>query len=220
MTLERGEPEEIELVLDEATLPGYLEVPSGAEGLVVFAQASSSSPDSSRNGLVAEAIRKRGLGTLVFNLLTGDEDQARENRYDIPLLTDRLGEVVDWLRGRDDSESLELGLFGSSTGAAGALRAAVDRPDRVQAVVARSGRVDLAEEVLADVRAPSLFVVGGEDAKLLGRNRDAINRMTCQTDLRIVEGADRAFEAPGELEEVARVAADWFVTHLSPQRAD
>jgi dienelactone hydrolase len=203
----------VHIPVDDVELEGMLDVPDGATGLVVFAHGSGSSRKSPRNSFVADVIRERGLGTLLFDLLTEAEDQRRENRFDIPLLTDRLVAVTEWLWRRDATRDLNVGYFGSSTGAAAALRAAA-RLDDVDAVVSRGGRVDMASGVLDDLTVPTLFVVGGADTQVLERNREAYDRLSCERDLHVVEGAGHLFEGDGELEEVADVAADWFVEAL------
>lgn len=200
---------------DGVELEGDLRVPADASGLVVFAHGSGSSRHSSRNSYVAEVLRSRGLGTFLFDLLTEEEDQRRENRFDIPLLTDRLIAVTDWLEAHDTTSDLALGYFGSSTGAAAALRAAARRGPDIAAVVSRGGRVDLASEHLGEVRAATLFVVGGTDTDVLELNREAFEALTCEKELAVVEGAGHLFEGPGELEEVADLAADWFADRLS-----
>lgn len=195
-------------------LEGVLAVPDGAPGIVVFAHGSGSSHKSPRNNFVAEVIREHGIGTLLFDLLTEKEDRVRENRFDIPLLTDRLLSVSDWLADREPAANTQLGYFGSSTGAAAALRAAARRDAGVNAVVSRGGRVDLAEAALGDVTAPTLLLVGEEDPAVLARNRDALDDLPRETELYVVPGAGHLFQGRGELEEVAEVAADWFETHL------
>ncbi|SDQ56919.1 dienelactone hydrolase family protein [Natronobacterium texcoconense] len=197
--------------VDGVELEGDLVVPDDADGVVIFAHGSGSSRKSPRNNYVADVLRERGLGTLLFDLLTEAEDQYRENRFDIPLLTDRLVAVTEWLREREGA--YEYGYFGSSTGAAAALRAAARKLDTA-AVVSRGGRVDLAEEQLADVTAPALLIVGGEDDQVLRLNREATELLAAEHELHVVEGAGHLFEGPGELEEVAEVAADWFETNL------
>jgi pimeloyl-ACP methyl ester carboxylesterase len=204
----------VSIPVDGVELEGVFDVPEGATGLVVFAHGSGSSRKSPRNNYVAGVVRERGLGTLLFDLLTEREDQSRENRFDIELLTDRLVGVTEWLRRRDDTTDLDVGYFGSSTGAAAALSAAAHFGDDVDAVVSRGGRVDMASEVLEEVRAPSLFVVGGADTQVLELNREAYDRLTCPRELHVVEGAGHLFEGAGELEEVATVAADWFADAL------
>ncbi|MFB6124282.1 MAG: dienelactone hydrolase family protein [Haloferacaceae archaeon] len=205
----------VSIPTDGVELEGELAVPDGAEGLVVFAHGSGSSRKSPRNNFVAETLRERRLGTLLFDLLTEAEDQVRENRFDVPLLTDRLVAVTEWVRERDDVGDLNVGYFGASTGAAAALRAAARLDGDVDAVVSRGGRVDMASAVLSEVTAPSLFVVGGADTQVLERNREAFARLHCEKDLAVVEGAGHLFEGPGELEEVAELAADWFEAHLA-----
>ncbi|MFD1647871.1 dienelactone hydrolase family protein [Haloarchaeobius litoreus] len=196
-----------------ATLDGELHLPDGGSGLVVFAHGSGSSRHSPRNQYVASVLRERGLGTLLFDLLTEAEDRAYENRFDIDRLTDRLDAATGWLREREDTAPLAVGYFGSSTGAAAALRAAAARED-VGAVVSRGGRVDLASAQLPDVTAATLFVVGGADTQVLELNREAYERLACEKELVVVEGAGHLFEGEGELERVAELAADWFGDHL------
>jgi pimeloyl-ACP methyl ester carboxylesterase len=204
----------VDIPVDDVELEGLLEIPEGASGLVVFAHGSGSSRKSPRNNFVAEVIRDRGLGTLLFDLLTEEEDRVRENRFDIPLLTDRLVAVTEWLRARDDTQDLDVGYFGSSTGAASALRGAARLEDDVDAVVSRGGRVDMASAVLDEISVPTLFIVGGADTQVLELNRDAYDRLSCEKELHVVEGAGHLFEGEGELEEVADVAADWFAETL------
>jgi pimeloyl-ACP methyl ester carboxylesterase len=204
----------VHIPVDDVGLEGILEVPDGAGGLVVFAHGSGSSRKSPRNNFVAEVIRDRGLGTLLFDLLTEEEDQIRENRFDIPLLTDRLVAVTEWLWTRDTTRDLNVGYFGSSTGAASALRAAARLEDDIDAVVSRGGRVDMASEVLDEITMPTLFIVGGADTQVLELNREAYDQLSCEKELHVVEGAGHLFEDEGELEEVADVAADWFAGAL------
>lgn len=208
------QPELVTIDLEDVTLEGTLGVPPEASGVVVFAHGSGSSRKSPRNNFVADEIRERGVGTLLFDLLTEEEDRVRENRFDIPLLTDRLVETTEWLWDREETTDANVGYFGSSTGAAAALRAAARLGDDVDAVVSRGGRVDLAEEVLEDVEAASCFIVGGADTGVLEANREAHDRLTCEKQLHVVEGAGHLFEGEGELEEVTDVAADWFVDAL------
>lgn len=200
----------VSIPVGNVELEGMLRVPDGAPGLVVFAHGSGSSRKSPRNQFVAEVIRDRGLGTLLFDLLTEAEDQVRENRFDIPLLTDRLVAVTDWVWDREATADMGVGYFGSSTGAAAALRAAARVGEDAEAVVSRGGRVDMAAEVLDRIRAPTLFIVGGADTQVLELNREAFAQLDCEKELHVVEGAGHLFEGEGELEEVADVAADWF----------
>jgi pimeloyl-ACP methyl ester carboxylesterase len=204
----------VHIPVEDVELEGMLDIPAGAEGLVVFAHGSGSSRKSPRNNFVAEVIRERGLGTLLFDLLTEEEDQIRENRFDIPLLTDRLVGVTEWLGTRNATRDLNVGYFGSSTGAASALRATARLEDEIDAVVSRGGRVDMASEVLDEITVPTLFIVGGADTQVLELNREAYNQLACEKELHVVEGAGHLFEGEGELEEVADVAADWFAESL------
>jgi dienelactone hydrolase len=199
----------VSIPVGEVELEGMLEVPEGATGLVVFAHGSGSSRKSPRNNFVADVLRERGLGTLLFDLLTEEEDLNRQNRFDVDLLTDRLVGATEWLRDRADTGDLAVGYFGSSTGAAAALRAAARRAD-VDAVVSRGGRVDLAGAAVDDVDVPTLLVVGGADTQVRSLNREAVDRLPGESDLHVVEGAGHLFEGDGELEAVADVAADWF----------
>lgn len=160
----------VDIPVDDVTLEGILSIPKGAPGIVVFAHGSGSSRHSPRTNYVAEVIRDRGLGTLLFDLLTEEEDQIRANRFDIPLLTDRLIAVTEWLWEREDTHELSVGYFGSSTGAASALRAAARLDGEIDAVVSRGGRVDMASEVFEEIQAPTLLVVGGADTQVLELN--------------------------------------------------
>ncbi|WP_458189852.1 dienelactone hydrolase family protein [Haladaptatus sp. NG-WS-4] len=204
----------VSIPVDDVELEGTLAIPEGASGLVVFAHGSGSSRKSPRNNFVAKVIREQGLGTLLFDLLTEREDQFRENRFDIPLLADRLVAVTEWAWSREDTQGLNVGYFGSSTGAASALRAAAHLGDDVGAVVSRGGRVDMAHEALEDVRAATLFIVGGADTQVLELNRDAYDHLSCERDFHIVQGAGHLFDGEDELEEVAHVAANWFAETL------
>jgi len=205
----------VTIPIGDVRLAGELVVPDDASGLVVFAHGSGSSRLSPRNNYVAEILRAHGLGTLLFDLLTEDEDREYETRFDIDLLTERLLGATEWLRGREGTADTNLGYFGSSTGAAAALRAAARRGDDVDAVVSRGGRVDLAADALPSVRAPTLFVVGGADTDVLELNREALAELTCTKELAVVEGAGHLFEGEGELEAVADLAAGWFADVLS-----
>ncbi|MFC7081624.1 dienelactone hydrolase family protein [Halorussus caseinilyticus] len=207
---------DVEIPTDSVTLDGELLVPEGAQGVVVFAHGSGSSRFSPRNNFVAERLRERGLGTLLFDLLTESEDRDYETRFDVDLLVERLLAATDWLRERPETADLRLGYFGSSTGAAAALRAAAER-DNVDAVVSRGGRVDMASEANPEVRAPTLFVVGARDEAVLSLNRRECDRLRCEKELAVVEGASHLFEEPGKLEVVADAAADWFADHLGDE---
>jgi dienelactone hydrolase len=202
-------------------LEGDLELPPGAGALVVFAHGSGSSRHSPRNRLVAEALRKAGLGTLLIDLLTAEEEaedvRTRALRFDIELLAQRVTSAVDWTARRDELAGVALGAFGASTGAAAALVAAARRPERVAALVSRGGRPDLAGDALGLVRAPTLLIVGGADTPVIAMNRAAMARLRCAVELEMVPGASHLFEEPGALERVAELAAAWFARHL--QRA-
>lgn len=208
----------------DVTLKGFLEIPEDALGIVVFAHGSGSSRYSVRNNAVAAFLRRAGLGTLLFDLLTADEERvdqySREHRFDIPLLSRRLEGAVRWLTMEPEAKELPIGLFGSSTGAAAALIAAAMLPDLVSAVVSRGGRADLAGGMLARVKAPSLLIVGGDDPEVLRLNQAARNKMHCRSEVAIVVGATHLFEEPGALDEVATLARDWFVTHLKYATTD
>jgi dienelactone hydrolase len=204
----------VSIPVDTVELEGELVVPEEATGIVVFAHGSGSSRHSPRNNFVADVIRSEGMATLLFDLLTEEEDEHRENRFDIPLLTDRLQAVTDWVVEREETQQLSVGYFGASTGAAAALRATALEETDIDAVVSRGGRVDLAAEVLPQVNVPTLLIVGGDDDAVLERNRDAYDELDCTKELEIIEGAGHLFEGPGELEEVADIATNWFNTHL------
>ena len=194
---------------------GDLVVPQDAAGLVVFAHGSGSSRHSPRNRQVAAALNAAGHATLLIDLLTPAEERLRANVFDIELLAGRLVAATRWTAERPDLRHLGLGYFGASTGAAAALWAAADVGGRVQAVVSRGGRPDLAAPRLADVRAPTLLIVGGHDDFVIGLNRRALSRLRCPAELEIVPGATHLFEEPGTLDAVQQLAADWFTRHLA-----
>lgn len=210
--------EEIGLDLGTVRLDGHFVLPHEAAGVVVFAHGSGSGRHSPRNRHVADALHRRGLGTVLMDLLTGEEERrdelTRELRFDIGLLAGRLAGVVDWLAERKETADSPVGLFGASTGAAAAVVAAAERPARIGAVVSRGGRVDLAAEVFGRLRAPLLLVVGGDDTVVLDLNRRAMRDVPGVVDLSVVPGATHLFEEPGALDEVARLAGDWFGRHL------
>lgn len=195
-------------------LAGDLRIPSQAEGLVVFAHGSGSSRSSPRNRKVAQALNEAGLATLLFDLLSVEEERERSNIFDVALLAERLIAAVRALRGHSKTRDLAIGCFGASTGAAAALIAAAELVDEVRAVVSRGGRPDLAIERLADVRAPTLLIVGGEDREVLELNRLAAGRLRCVNELAVIPGATHLFEEPGALDRVAQLAIDWFKAHL------
>jgi len=204
----------VRVPLDGVSLDGDLSVPPAARGLIVFAHGSGSSRHSPRNRFVAQVLNEGGLATLLLDLLTTDEALDRSNVFDIDMLTQRLIAAVDWASDAPRTAALPVGLFGASTGAAGALRAAALMPDRVDAVVSRGGRPDLAGSALAAVRAPALLIVGGRDDVVLGLNEDAAEQLTCEHQLVVVPGATHLFEEPGTLETAAGLARAWFLRHL------
>ena len=212
----------VQIPTGRVMLTGDLVVPPSASGIVVFAHGSGSSRLSPRNRAVAQELVHDGFATLLFDLLTRGEEVAerytRHLRFDIPLLAERLIGALDWVERRETTAALPIGLFGASTGAAAALIAAA-RLHRVRAVVSRGGRPDLAGAELANVRCPTLLIVGGDDHQVLELNRRAAARMTAEVELRIVPGATHLFEEPGALDDVIDAAWEWFQRHLTGARA-
>lgn len=204
------------------TLEGTLGRPARLSGVVLFAHGSGSSRHSPRNRAVARVLQDVGLATLLIDLLTaGEEDvdaRTRRLRFDIGLLADRLVGAADWLGQQAETAGLAIGLFGASTGAGAALVAAAERPEAVRAVVSRGGRPDLAGAALAQVQAPTLLIVGGQDAPVLDLNREALAALRCEKKLEVVPGATHLFEEPGALDAVAKLARDWFVRYLTAVR--
>ncbi|MBS3905296.1 MAG: dienelactone hydrolase family protein [Simkania sp.] len=200
----------IKIKTEDVVLVGDLHIPQGATSIVLFAHGSGSSRLSPRNQFVAKVLEKGGLGTLLIDLLTIEEEKVdsitRHLRFDIPFLAKRLVAVIDWLENR----KLNIGCFGASTGAAAALLAAAERPLQVKAVVSRGGRPDLAGKHLAEVKAPTLFIVGGDDTQVIELNEQAMQQLQCTKKLTIVPGATHLFEESGTLEEVSRLATAWF----------
>lgn len=207
--------QEINIHVDSISLPGTLALPEKAGILVLFAHGSGSSRFSSRNRFVARVLQEAQIGTLLFDLLTAEEDQIYENRFNIELITERLVKATEWLARQDETRGLAFGYFGASTGAAAALKAAASLGSRIKAVVSRGGRPDLAMEVLARVEAPTLLIVGANDEVVLGLNRKAYEKLKTTKNLEIIPGATHLFEEPGTLEQVASAAASWFKKHLS-----
>jgi putative phosphoribosyl transferase len=197
-------------------LPGHLVLPDGATGIVVFVHGSGSSRRSPRNRYVASVLNAAGLGTLLFDLLSWDEEADRANVFDIDLLAGRLVRVTAWLQAQPWGEGPHVGWFGASTGAGAALWAAAEPDATVSAIVSRGGRPDLADARLAEVRAPTLLIVGGLDTVVLNLNRSAQARLRCPNDLAVVPGATHLFEEPGTLAAAAGLARDWFTDHLRP----
>ena len=202
----------------EVRLAGYLTVPEDAAGIVVFAHGSGSSRHSPRNRYVARVLTEAGLGTLLFDLLTPEEELDRANVFDIGLLARRLTQVTGWLRSQPRAAGAAVGYFGASTGAAAALWAAAEPGAGIAAVVSRGGRPDLARPRLAAVTAPTLLIVGGRDEVVLDLNRRAQAELRCENHLAVVPGATHLFEEPGTLDAAAALARDWFVSHLTRSR--
>jgi putative phosphoribosyl transferase len=211
--------EEVEIPAGRQRLSGHLTIPGGATGIVAFAHGSGSGRHSPRNQAVARALNERGLGTLLFDLLTPDEEADRANVFDIPLLGDRLDTAAAWLVDQPARRGLPLGYFGASTGAAAALWAAAEAGSPAGAIVSRGGRPDLAGARLGAVQAPTLLIVGGRDEAVLELNREAAELLRCEHRIEIVPGATHLFEEPGALEAVSDLASDWFLEHLSRTRS-
>jgi dienelactone hydrolase len=204
----------IHIPVDSVVLEGSLDVPRGAQALIIFAHGSGSSRHSKRNKYVAKVLSEGGLGTLLFDLLTKEEDMIYENRFDISLLSKRLSLVTRWVKELPQTKNLRIGYFGASTGAAAALIAAAEPSSEARAIVSRGGRPDLAEKSLNYVKAPTLFIVGGDDYIVIKLNQQAYNLLKSEKEIRIIPGASHLFEEPGALEEVARLAVEWFAKHL------
>lgn len=200
-------------------LEGNLAVPNGSKGIVLFAHGSGSSRHSPRNKYVAGLLQEAGLSTLLIDLLTVAEERVdaytTHLRFDIVLLARRLAGATDWLVDNPETRHLQIGYFGASTGAAAALVAAAKQPDAVRAIVSRGGRPDLAGSSLPDVKAPTLLIVGGDDDQVIDLNEQAREQMRTECRIVIVPGATHLFEEPGKLEQVAKLATDWFRKHLT-----
>ncbi|MDO8568195.1 MAG: dienelactone hydrolase family protein [Dehalococcoidales bacterium] len=219
MSLKSNDQCPVQIPMGVVTLDGDLCLPEDARGVVIFAHGSGSSRFSLRNRYVAQALRKEGLGTLLFDLLTKDEEtedmQTAHLRFDIELLAERLVSATDWVKVNPVTVSLKIGYFGASTGAAAALVAAAERPDVIGAIVSRGGRPDLAKGALSRVTAPTLLIVGGDDSPVIGMNSEAFHMLQAKKKMVIIPGATHLFEEPGALEEVSRLAVKWFVEHLA-----
>jgi dienelactone hydrolase len=214
----------VHIQTDAVTLEGTLALPEGTGAVVIFAHGSGSSRHSSRNRFVAGVLQKAGIGTLLFDLLTQEEDTVYETRFNIPLLTERLIATTQWLKERPQAEkfgtgNLNTGYFGASTGAASALGAAAALGNEIRAVVSRGGRPDLAMESIGQVLSPVLLIVGGMDDVVIQLNRQAYGFIKAEKALEIVPGATHLFEEPGTLEEVARLATEWFSGHLTSEES-
>ena len=210
--------EPVEIPVDAVRISADLRVPAQCHGVVLFAHGSGSSRFSSRNREVARFLGERGFATLLLDLLTAREDaidqQTGEFRFDIPRLASRVAAATDWAEQRAEIRGLPLGCFGASTGAAAALIAASERPAAIKAVVSRGGRPDLAQDALRHVTAPTLLIVGGEDTEVIALNQKAMRQMRTHVALAIVPGATHLFEEPETLDQVSRLAAEWFERYL------
>jgi len=210
---------EVQIHAGRAVLSGNLNIPKETSALVLFAHGSGSSRLSPRNQFVAHALNEAGLATLLFDLLTSEEEaidmQTRELRFNIHLLAERLVHATKWAKDQEQTRDLHMGYFGSSTGGAAALVAAIEVPQDARAIVSRGGRPDLAGEALPKVQAPTLLIVGENDDVVIELNEQARDRMRCEVKLEIIPGATHLFEEPDALEKVATLASDWFVAHLA-----
>lgn len=210
----------VRIPADDVWLSGELDIPTGARGVVLFAHGSGSSRHSPRNQFVAKVIREAGIGTLLFDLLTREEEiedaVTAELRFDIGLLARRLEDATAWIASQPETRQLAVGYFGASTGGGAALVAAANLGSRIAAVVSRGGRPDLAGSSLPEVRSPTLLIVGGLDDVVIGLNEEALAQLQCEKTLKIVPGATHLFEEPGTLEQVAALSADWFRRHMTP----
>jgi dienelactone hydrolase len=210
---------EVHIPAGRATLAGNLNIPVNATALVLFAHGSGSSRHSPRNQFVARTLNDTGLATLLFDLLTPEEElvdmRTAELRFDIDLLAERLVHATTWAKQQQQTRDLRIGYFGSSTGGGAALVAAAQLPNDVGAVVSRGGRPDLACAALPKVRAPTLLIVGGQDEIVIDLNEQARNQMRCKVKVEIIPGATHLFEEPGALEQVAKLASDWFINHIA-----
>jgi dienelactone hydrolase len=209
-----AEEKQVKIIADSVELDGILTIPKDSPSLVIFAHGSGSSRLSPRNRFVARILQKAGMATLLFDLLTAQEDEVYENRFDIPLLTGRLKAATLWVKGQPETAKLKLGYFGASTGTAVALVAGADLGREIKAIVSRGGRPDLAGNALGKVIAPTLLIVGGEDPIVIELNKTAFDMIKAEKQLNIIPGATHLFEEPGTLEEAARLAAEWFKKYL------
>ncbi|MCF4101130.1 dienelactone hydrolase family protein [Gillisia sp. M10.2A] len=211
MTAFKEKYQSISIDLKDVRLQGNLVIPENNLGIIIFSHGSGSSRNSPRNKYVGSILQQHGLATLLFDLLTEEEDQVYERRFDIDLLTKRLIEVTRWIQTDPRTKDLKIGYFGASTGAASALRAAGVLGDKLSAVVSRGGRPDLAMQELHKVKAPTLFLVGGWDDFVIDLNKLAYSKLECERELIIVPEASHLFEEPGKLEKVAHLSAKWFI---------
>lgn len=209
---------EVAVHIEEGTLPGVITVPRSPVGTVVFAHDSGSNRLNPRDGALAKALNDYGLATLLIDLITGKEHRleyfARGVRFDVELQSERLVEAIDWISSETELADLPIGILGASTGAAVALRAAAERPGKIAAVVCRGGRPELAKAALQRVKAPTLFIVGSADDRVLQFNRQSAAQLQCPHRIQVVQGASHLFDEPGKLDEVARLAREWLLRHL------
>ena len=217
--MQKTKEEVVVIPVGRATIEGNLVIPIGARGVVLFAHGSGSGRFSPRNQYVAKVLNEAGIGTLLIDLLTKEEEEidtaTGEFRFDIGLLSQRLEVATEWLKQNPATKSLAIGYYGASTGAAAALIAATKFPKDVKTVVSRGGRPDLAMQHLQKGKVPTLFIVGGKDTVVLDLNKKAMEQVPAEKKLEIVPGATHLCEEPGKLEEVAKLSADWFLAHLS-----
>jgi dienelactone hydrolase len=211
----KTDEEIVRIEAEGVTLEGALGGVESAAGIVLFAHGSGSSRLSPRNNFVAQVLRKAGLATLLMDLLTREEDRVYEQRFDIDLLSERLSSATRWLSSDKRTRDMRIGYFGASTGAAAALQASVEKGSRIGAIVSRGGRPDLADAYLARVASPTLLIVGGLDDVVIELNRQAYAKLKCVKEMVVVRGATHLFEEPGTLEEVSRLAAEWFTKYLT-----
>jgi dienelactone hydrolase len=205
---------EVKILIGSVNLEGTLAIPETADGIVIFAHGSGSSRRSPRNNFVAKVLFDAGIATLLFDLLTEEEDEVYETRFNIPLLTERLKIATEWIMKQKETRKMKIGYFGASTGAASALEAAAAFDDQIKAIVSRGGRPDLAMDYLPNVKSPTLLIVGGWDEPVIDMNQAAYAQMNCKKELKIVPEATHLFEESGKLEEAAELAKKWFIKYL------
>ncbi|MEM1575471.1 MAG: alpha/beta family hydrolase [Nitrososphaerota archaeon] len=211
--INKNEEKEVKIQINSINLDGILGIPENAKGIVIFAHGSGSSRFSPRNNFVARELRKVGLATLLFDLLTEEEDLIYENRFNIDLLADRLIAVTEWVKSNNETKNLKIGYFGASTGAAAALQASTKIED-IKAIVSRGGRPDLVLDYLPKVKAATLLIVGELDEYVIELNKIAYKKLKVEKELKIIPGASHLFEEPGKLEEVSQLAKEWFLKYL------
>lgn len=211
--INKNEEKEVKIQINSINLDGILGIPENAKGIVIFAHGSGSSRFSPRNNFVARELRKVGLATLLFDLLTEEEDLIYENRFNIDLLADRLIAVTEWVKSNNETKNLKIGYFGASTGAAAALQASTKIED-IKAIVSRGGRPDLVLDYLPKVKAATLLIVGELDEYVIELNKIAYKKLKVEKELKIISGASHLFEEPGKLEEVSQLAKEWFLKYL------